>query len=202
MGGLMQAREPMDGGANPKRQGSRNKRGKRGSAGIAPGDPVRAGSDPRLASQQARSETTGSVGARRAVLTALERVLPLTDIPHLLWWVGTARPEALWHLEDLGCELGEHMTKLGAGFDDALSRFTRGLALANEKRLVSGDSLGPRPIWAFWSLFSRRGEPESPLSALLREEVGYPTDAEARVSSSPADTLVSARSGEGGGNGA
>ena len=113
------------------------------------------------------------------VLDAIRSVLPLEDLPRLLWWVGTVRPEALGRVEELGCQLGERMAEGDAGFEDALSRLTEALVLANEKRKASGDPFGPRPIWAFWTLFTRKSEPESPLSVLLREHVGYPTDEEA-----------------------
>ncbi len=117
------------------------------------------------------------------MVTALEGAVDLGNLPRLLWWVGTVRPEALGRLEELGCQLGEDMAEGDAGFEGALSRFTEALVLANQKREASGNPLGPPPIWAFWTLFTRRGKPESPLSQLLREEVGYPTDEEAEMSS-------------------
>ena len=66
-------------------------------------------------------------------------------------------------------------------FENALSKWVEALALAAGKRRAYGEQLGPPPIWAFWMLFSRRGDPESPLSALLHGEVGYPSGDRARV---------------------
>ena len=128
-----------------------------------------------------------SIGFER-VLDATRAVLPLEDLPRILWWVGTVRPDALKRLEELGCQLGDNMAEGDAEFDDALSQFTEALALAKQKRQASGDPLGPLPIWAVWALFSREGEPESPLSVLLRDEVGYPTDEQAGMSSRTGET--------------
>ncbi len=113
------------------------------------------------------------------VLDAIRSVLPLEDLPRLLWWVGTVRPPALRKLEELGCDLGDAMRVAGAEFGEALARWADALALAQAKLRASGDPLGPPPIWAFWTLFSCEGEPESPLSFLLRTTVGYPIDEEA-----------------------
>ena len=62
---------------------------------------------------------------RDRVLDATRAVLPLGDLPRLLWWVGTVRPEALRRLEEFGCQLADHMTEGDPAFDAVLSRFTR-----------------------------------------------------------------------------
>ncbi len=121
------------------------------------------------------------------VLERLQAVGRLEDLPRLLWWVGTVQPEALWRQEELGLEVADALGEALAGsgtvhrLERALDAWLEALRMAWEKFSGSGANLGPRPIWAFWSCYTRQEEKESPLSALLREEVGHPTDAEAGV---------------------
>ena len=124
---------------------------------------------------------------RSRVLSAIESVLPRTDLPRLLWWMGTRKPTALWRQEQLGLELADAISDLAPGtiaprdLEAALARWTEALRVAKSKQKELGGVLGPRPIWAFWSCYTRPDEEASPLSVLLREEVGYPTDAEAGI---------------------
>ncbi len=124
---------------------------------------------------------------RALVLARLEAVLPLAELPGLLWWMGARRRAALWQQEALGLELGAVMTRMVAGagthdeFEVALAHWVESIEVANEKRDELDSPYSLRPVWAFWANYTREGEPESPLSALLREEVGYPTDAEAGI---------------------
>jgi len=178
----MGVQHPEEGNVAPARTSSGNRRGKRGSAEKGTTDTARGGSGPRRVPPQGRSDPETSADLRRAVVAALEGVLPLKDLPRLLRWVGAVRPEALWKVEELGCRLGDHMAE-GGELGAALLQFTEAIALANQKRIASGEPLGPPPIWAFWTLFTRKGQPESLLSLLLREEVGFPSDAEAEMSS-------------------
>ncbi len=121
-------------------------------------------------------------GANERVLDAIASVVPPRDLPCLLWWVGVTRHEALQKLEQLGCELGDAMGSDGDDFDDALERWIVALCVALKKFNAAGESFGARPIWCFWALFTRDGEPASALSQLLEDAVGLPTDEEAGIS--------------------
>lgn len=116
--------------------------------------------------------------ADTVVLDALRRLLPLGDLPRVLWWVGPVRPQALTVIEQRGQVLAD---ALGAGrdVDHALASWLEALEVAVGQAAASGHDLGPRPVWSFWSLFTRPGDPESELSRLLRERIGYPSDQEA-----------------------
>lgn len=122
------------------------------------------------------SEGLPDAQMERAVLAEVGRVLPSPRLPQLLWWVGCVRPAALWEIEERGYELASAMEAGGKQFRVALARWVEALGFAHERWVESGEELPRPPIWCFWSLFTRKGEPESPLSALLREEVGYPAD--------------------------
>ena len=158
--------------------GSASKRGKRGGAENRPEGTVRADSGPRLATPEARGKC-GEARARAQVIEAIAGILPLPDLPNLLWWVGAIRPPAFRRLEELGCLLADAMEESGNAFAEALSRWIDAIEVAYAKFAATGLVIRARPIWAFWTLFTRPGKPESPLSTLLREEVGYPTDEEA-----------------------
>ncbi len=127
------------------------------------------------------------------VVERLQSVGRLEDLPRLLWWVGTVQPEALWRQEELGLEVADALGDALAGsgsvhrLERALDAWLEALRMAWEKFAESSANLGPRPIWAFWSCYTRPEEKESPLSALLREEVGYPTDEQAGISVSVAE---------------
>ncbi len=120
--------------------------------------------------------------ADTSVLDAITSVVPLTELPRLLWWVGTVRAPALWRLEELGCALGDAMSAEIGDFNDELTHWIEALRVAKRKFEESGDELAPRGVWAFWLLFTRDGEKPSPLTVLLERVVGYPADDEVRFS--------------------
>lgn len=108
----------------------------------------------------------------------LREVLPLGDLPRLLWWAGTVSREALNRIAILGQSVrdtADHADR------ERLLEWVRAVEVALYMALEKKAEFGPAPVWAFWTLFSRTGEPETPLSTLLREEIGYPTDEEAGI---------------------
>ncbi len=121
-------------------------------------------------------------GFNNRVLDAIQSVVPLNELPCLLWWVGVTRREALLKLEELGCEVGDAMRSGGDEFNVALDRWVVALRVALDKFNAAGESFGSRPVWCFWALFTRNGETPSALSKLLEQAVGLPTDDEAGVS--------------------
>ncbi|MCP3918731.1 MAG: hypothetical protein GY711_24560 [bacterium] len=130
---------------------------------------------------------SAAVRFHERIVAEIEHVLPVKDLPRLLRWVGSRSSSALWRQEELGQSLADTMERVVTGaapeadFDQSLGRWIESIRVAKEKSDVSQALFGPRPIWAFWSCYTRYGEPESPLSALLREEVGYPSDEEAGI---------------------
>lgn len=112
------------------------------------------------------------------VLAALRDILDPADLPRLLWWVGTVRPAALVVIEDRGQELAAAMAT-GLNFEDQLASWLETIEIALDEAVARDADLGRRAVWTFWTLFTRRGEPESAVSRLLRETVGLPGDEEA-----------------------
>ena len=115
----------------------------------------------------------------------MTRAVPLRFLPVLMVWTSDRHPDLFRRQEVLGLELAAAWDSFVAGrieekdLKHALALWALKLREASRMFQRLFLFLEPIPLWAFWTLFTRKGESESGLSRFLREEVGYPTDEQA-----------------------